>query len=629
MSGLGFIEPMTSSNTLKKIVAIGAAMLLAVGGSLTAASPAQATGLTLTSAPTFTPATAVSTETSMSASYGSWANAPLGTGGGSEFWRICDSDPSLLSAVDGTDVPVNLNCQIVFTSYSNNSEFTGTGLTLSAVSALGTSSNTVSTSSLVGKYIARISIVKLYQSPYTLYGWAFSSAKLIQTPPTMTGPSGNVNGSVGVAMSMGTYVTTGLTSPVVYSYAVAGGQSLPAGVTFDTTTGQITGTPTASASNLSVTVTATGANGLSKSSVFNYTVTGGSGGGGGGVSNCNPAITVTALGWSSASIGTSGTVRTIYNNDPSIGTSTLCFATMVDMSVLTTLNGVVVGTPTRYPTYGMGISSSQITLSMLLTNPSLSSLTINDGDVYTNNYYVSLGRVPTLSDTPTFSRSLILNPGVAGSSVVSTPQLSVEQARNVLKPVPAAVQPLVPGFLALNKPMASLGGKVALSAGDFTGLVSAKIAGKSLDFILGNTGKITMTVPQGEAGKTADLHLTFNTGSIILQDAIKYVAPLDIAKVGVRPISIAAGAKKITDGVADQIRQAAFANLKNDTIQCIAYSANNSSAATAAAKLTAVQACAVAVKANPDLKVADVSVIVDKLKARTQGVGIKVYKADN
>jgi hypothetical protein len=221
-----------------------------------------------------------------------------------------------------------------------------------------------------------------------------------------------------------------------------------------------------------------------------------------------------------------------------------------------------------------------------------------------------------------------ITPAPAQSSVSARP-LSAEQARNTLKPVPAAVQPLVPGFLALNKPMASLGGKVALSAGDFTGLISAKIAGKSLDFILGNTGKITMTVPQGEAGKTADLVLTFNTGSIILQDAIKYVAPLDIAKVGVRPISIAAGAKKISDGVADQIRQAAFANAKNDTIQCIAYSASNSSAAIAAAKLTAVQACGVAVKANPDLKVADVAVIVDKLKARTQGVGIKVYKATN
>ena len=215
------------------------------------------------------------------------------------------------------------------------------------------------------------------------------------------------------------------------------------------------------------------------------------------------------------------------------------------------------------------------------------------------------------------------------STVVSAPVLTAEQARSVLKPVPAAVQPLVPAFIALNKPMASLGGKVALSSGDFTGLVSAKIAGKSLDFILGNTGKITMTVPQGEAGKTADLVLTFNTGSIILQDAIKYVAPLDVAKVGERPIAIAAGSKKITAGAADQIRQAALANVKNDTIQCIAYSASNSAAAKAAAQLTAVQACGVAVKANSDLKVADVVVIVDKLKARTQGVGIKVYKADN
>jgi hypothetical protein len=220
---------------------------------------------------------------------------------------------------------------------------------------------------------------------------------------------------------------------------------------------------------------------------------------------------------------------------------------------------------------------------------------------------------------------------ISGSSSQnnSTPVLSAEQARNMLKPVPAAVQPLVPAFLALNKPMASLGGSVALSAGDFTGLVSAKIANKSIDFILGKTGQITMTVPQGEAGKTADLVLTFNTGSIILQDAIKYVAPVVVADVPVRPVAIKAGAKSISESAADEIRHAALANLKNDTIQCVAYSASNSAAAKAAAQLTAVQACGVAVKANPELKVADVEVIIDKLKARTQGVGIKVYKANN
>jgi hypothetical protein len=219
--------------------------------------------------------------------------------------------------------------------------------------------------------------------------------------------------------------------------------------------------------------------------------------------------------------------------------------------------------------------------------------------------------------------------GSTSVSSVSAPTLSPTQARNMLKPVPAAVQPLVPAFLALNKPMASLGGSVALSAGDFTGLVSAKIANKSIDFILGKTGQITMTVPQGEAGKTADLVLTFNTGSIILQDAIKYVAPVVVADVPVRPVAIKAGAKSISESAADEIRHAALANLKNDTIQCVAYSASNSAAAKAAAQLTAVQACGVAVKANPELKVADVEVIIDKLKARTQGVGIKVYKANN
>ena len=240
------------------------------------------------------------------------------------------------------------------------------------------------------------------------------------------------------------------------------------------------------------------------------------------------------------------------------------------------------------------------------------------------------GAISATFTIPAYGGSPSVNsPSVNAPSSSSARPLNPTQALNVLKPVPAAVQPLVPAFIALNKPMASLGGKVALSAGDFTGLVSAKIAGKSLDFILGNTGKITMTVPQGEAGKTADLVLTFNTGSIILQDAIKYVAPLDVAKVGERPIAIAAGAKKITAEVADQIRHAALANVKNDTIQCIAYSASSSAAAKAAAQLTAVQACGVAVKANSDLKVADVVVIVDKLKARTQGVGIKVYKADN
>jgi hypothetical protein len=214
-------------------------------------------------------------------------------------------------------------------------------------------------------------------------------------------------------------------------------------------------------------------------------------------------------------------------------------------------------------------------------------------------------------------------------SVGATRPLSLEQAKNVLKPLPASVQPLVAAFPRLNKPMASNGGKIDLTEGNFTGLISATVAGKSLDFILGKTGQISMTVPKGEAGKTADLHLTFTSGKIIIQDAIKYVAPVVFAEVPVRPVSISAGASKLSEEAADQIRHAALANLKNTDISCVAYAVADTAAAKAAAKATATKACALAKKTNSDLTVAPITVVVDKLKARTQGVGIKVYKATN
>lgn len=213
--------------------------------------------------------------------------------------------------------------------------------------------------------------------------------------------------------------------------------------------------------------------------------------------------------------------------------------------------------------------------------------------------------------------------GVQVSSVVA-PVLSPEQARNQIKPLPVIVQPLVAALPALSKPLVDAGGKIDLKAGDFTGLVSASISGKTIDLTVGSTGSLTITVPNGQAGTTADLLLNFKSGTVILQDAIKYVAPVVVAQVPVRPVSIKAGAKKLSATAADDIRHAAFANLKNNSIECVAYAA---SAATAdAAKATAQQACDLAVKSNPDLVNTSVVVVIDKIKAATQGVGIRVYK---
>jgi hypothetical protein len=201
--------------------------------------------------------------------------------------------------------------------------------------------------------------------------------------------------------------------------------------------------------------------------------------------------------------------------------------------------------------------------------------------------------------------------------------LTPEQARNQIKPLPTIVQPLVAALPALSKPLIDAGGKVDLKSGDFSGLVSASISGKPLDITLGSTGSLTITVPNGKAGTTADLLLNFKSGTVILQDAIKYVAPVVVANVPVRLVAIKSGAKKLSSAAADSVRLAAFANLANNSIECVAYA---SSAATAdAAKATAQQACDLAVKANPNLVNVSVSVAIDKIKAATQGVGIKVY----
>ncbi|MEY4061326.1 MAG: hypothetical protein RIQ31_988 [Actinomycetota bacterium] len=232
------------------------------------------------------------------------------------------------------------------------------------------------------------------------------------------------------------------------------------------------------------------------------------------------------------------------------------------------------------------------------------------------------GNVSSYAVTTSVSIPMVISGGPSQNT--TAPVLSPEQARNQIKPLPVIVQPLVAALPSLSKPLVDAGGKVDLKAGDFTGLVSASISGKTIDLTVGSTGSLSITVPNGKAGTTADLLLNFKSGTVILQDAIKYVAPVVVAQIPVRPVSIKAGAKKLSATAADEIRHAAFANLKNNSIECVAYAA---SAATAdAAKVTAQQACDLAVKSNPDLVNTSVVVVIDKIKAATQGVGIRVYK---
>ena len=210
---------------------------------------------------------------------------------------------------------------------------------------------------------------------------------------------------------------------------------------------------------------------------------------------------------------------------------------------------------------------------------------------------------------------------VAAASVVTPPSTS----NDTVATLPVWQAPLVKQVPNLSKSLTTNGGQISLKDDSFAGLKSVTVGGKPVNVTVGSDGSVTIPVPAGQTG-SADLTLTFDSGTITIINGIKYVAPTDVAKVAERPVAIAAGSKKITEAIADQIRQAAFANMTNTNIQCVAYSANNSAKAKAAAELTAVQACGIAAKANPALKIADVTVIVDKAKARKAAVGIKVYK---
>jgi hypothetical protein len=604
---------MTSSNTLKKIISIGAAMLLAVGGSLSSATPASAAAAT-TAPVVSSPALVGNT---VSATPAVW---PSGTATGK--WYVCDSFGSAAAA---TSVPSG--CDALYTDRLDTTPFTTSTLTIPSISYCANICTPFGNSSTAFK----VRWIEVNGSDISA-----SAAVAIQDGRTLSLQNPTVGAtSVTLGVSNGcSFASSSLSSFADFTLLVAGSARTISSVSTASSNVVLnfSGALTSGQSiSVSYTQSADPVITCGSSAFIRNTTTalsgtvgsGGGGGGGGGSTPCAGQTVVTSYAVSSPTLAPGGTYTNIYNGNPAFNN---CLLQTTGFASARFLNGTLVG-QFYYSGTSQGLFISNLT-STYAQLQNWAGRTLVNGDVITSKIWVSPGMTqPSASSSGDFSYTITIT-GADGSASAA-PALTPLQARNALKPVPAAVQPLVPAFLALNKPMASLGGKVALSAGDFTGLVAAKIANKSIDFILGKTGQITMTVPQGEAGKTADLVLTFNTGSIILQDAIKYVAPVVVAAVPARPVSVSSASKSFSEEAQTEIRQAAFANVKNTAVACVGYAAANTASAREAAVALATKACAIANKANSDLAITGVEVIVDKLKARTQGVGIKVYKADN
>jgi Zn-dependent metalloprotease len=147
---------------------------------------------------------------------------------------------------------------------------------------------------------------------HTKQAWDAVSVPAQSGDPTCTagggvtvGNPGNKTGTVGTAITPFTVTATGGTSP--YHFSATG---LPAGISINATTGQVSGTPTAGGtSNVTVNVTDSSNPVKSGSTQFTFTISGGGGGGCGTNLISNGGFESGGTGWTS----TAGVINTGTN----------------------------------------------------------------------------------------------------------------------------------------------------------------------------------------------------------------------------------------------------------------------------------------------------------------------------
>jgi hypothetical protein len=250
-------------------------------------------------------------------------------------------------------------------------------------------------------------------------------------------------------------------------------------------------------------------------------------------------------------------------------------------------------------------------------------------------YYIRMGTSPTYTypaavlagQNVLFAQ--VLNSLIAYSSSVSgdvatttptTPTVISEAA----KPLPVWAAPILKQIPTLSKTLNTDGGKVSLTDGDFSSLTTVTVGGKEVTFSTDAKGNVNIPIPAGAAGTTADLVVTFTGGKMVIQDGIKYVAPTDVAKVAEAGVAgFKANSSKVSGALAASILYAAQIDHKANAIACSGYAASKAQVALATARAQA--ACDYATGAYSNLTKSTVAVIVNKAKAKSASVGIKVY----
>jgi hypothetical protein len=187
----------------------------------------------------------------------------------------------------------------------------------------------------------------------------------IATAPVLTCPAIS-SGEVGVALNSPAMTVSGGTSP--YTFSVVG--TLPNGLTLNTTTGAITGTPTASGT---FSIQMKDANGVAATSQCPFTINGG------------PVLTCPAVSSGEVGVALNSPAMTVSG-----GTSPYTFSvvgTLPGGLTLNTTTGAITGTPTASGTFSIqvkdasGVTSSTTCPFMIAAAPTLTCPAVSSGEV--------------------------------------------------------------------------------------------------------------------------------------------------------------------------------------------------------------------------------------------------------
>jgi hypothetical protein len=267
----------------------------------------------------------------------SWPASNATDGNLSTRWSSAFSDPQWLEVDLGSTQPI---CQVAIhweTAYAkafqiqvSNDNSTWTPIYSTTTGTGGTQTLNVSGS---GRYIRMYGTVRATQYGYSIYELQAYAATDAGNTVMVTNPGAQTS-KVGTAASLQIQASDSAPGQTL-SYSAAG---LPAGLSVNSSTGLISGTPTTAGSS-TVTVTATDTTGTSGSASFSWTV--------------NPAggntVTVTNPGSQTSTVGTAVSLQ-MQASDSASGQTLTYTASGLPAGLSISPSGLITGTPTTAST---------------------------------------------------------------------------------------------------------------------------------------------------------------------------------------------------------------------------------------------------------------------------------------